>query len=31
MHDPPERRVEVYAQAVRRLTALEPDPEKRLV
>ncbi|NEV65112.1 hypothetical protein [Thiorhodococcus minor] len=27
---PPERRVEVYAQAVRGLTALEPDPEKRL-
>ncbi len=30
MHYPPERRVEVYAQAVRGLTALEPDPEKRL-
>ncbi len=30
MHYPPERRVEVYAQAVRGLTILEPDPEKRL-
>jgi hypothetical protein len=30
MRYPPERRVEVYAQAVRGLTALEPDPEKRL-
>jgi hypothetical protein len=30
MHYPPERRVEVYAQAVRGLTTLEPDPEKRL-
>jgi hypothetical protein len=30
MNYPPERRVEVYAQAVRGLTALEPDREKRL-
>ena len=30
MRYPPERRVEVYARAVRGLTELEPDPEKRL-
>ena len=30
MRYPPERRVEVYAQAVRGLTTLEPDPERRL-
>ncbi len=30
MDYPPERKLEVYAQAVRGLTALEPDPEKRL-
>lgn len=30
MRYPPERRVEVYARAVRGLTTLEPDPEKQL-
>lgn len=30
MHWPPQRKVEIYAQAIRGLLQLEPDPEKQL-